>query len=75
MKWDIQTGDIVRLRKKHPCGSDRWQVEKTGVDIRIKCLGCQRKVLLERPDLERKIKALVSRVNSENSSADAATSG
>lgn len=54
-------GDVIRLRKKHPCGSDEWEVVKTGVDIRIKCLGCQRHVLLERTTLERKIKAVVSR--------------
>jgi hypothetical protein len=55
---NISPGDIVRLRKKHPCGSDEWEVVRTGVDIRIKCLGCQRQVLLERTTLERKIKSL-----------------
>lgn len=61
---NISAGDIVRLRKKHPCGSDEWEVIKTGVDIRIKCLGCQRLVLLERTTLEHRIKTLVSKINS-----------
>ena len=58
---EIELGDIVRLRKKHPCGSDEWQVVKLGADIRIKCLKCQRLVLLERIIFERRMKALVSR--------------
>lgn len=58
---EIGLGDIVRLRKKHPCEGDEWQVVKLGVDIRIKCLKCQRQVLLERGTFERRLKTLVSR--------------
>ena len=72
---DIKLGDIVRLRKKHPCGSDEWQVERVGIDIRIRCLGCQRRVLVERTVLERKIKALVLRVNPESDSDEVETPG
>jgi hypothetical protein len=68
---DIKLGDIVRLRKKHPCGSDEWQVERLGIDIRIRCLGCQRRVLVERAILERKIKDLVLRINPESDSDEA----
>ena len=71
---DMRLGDIIRLRKKHPCGSDEWQIERVGIDIRIRCLGCQRQVLVERPILERKIKALVLRVNPESDSNEAQTS-
>jgi hypothetical protein len=65
---DIQPGDVVRLRKKHPCGSDEWQVIQTGADIRIKCLGCQRYILVDRFVLERKIKVFVSRSSSAGGS-------
>lgn len=58
---DIQVGDVVRLRKQHPCGSDEWEVVSVGVDIRARCLGCQRYVLMDRFVLERKVKAVVSR--------------
>jgi hypothetical protein len=58
---EIELGDVVRLRKKHPCGGDEWQVVRLGVDIRIKCLKCRRQVLLERVTFERRMKALVSR--------------
>lgn len=58
---EISLGDVVRLRKKHPCGSNQWQVLRVGADIRIKCLGCGRTVLLQRHAFERQVKAFVSR--------------
>jgi len=61
MVMEIKLGDIVRLKKKHPCGSDEWQVVRLGADIGIKCLGCQRRVLLERSVFERRVKAFISR--------------
>jgi len=54
-------GDVVRLKKKHPCGSDEWQVVRLGADIGIKCLKCQRRVLIARSVFERRVKAFVSR--------------
>jgi hypothetical protein len=61
MVMQISLGDIVRLKKKHPCGSYEWRVIRIGADIGIKCLKCRRYVLLERSFLERRIKAFVSR--------------
>ena len=58
---EIKLGDIVRLKKKHPCGSYEWEVVRLGADIGIKCLKCQRRVLLERSIFERRVKAFVSR--------------
>ena len=69
---EIELGDVVRLRKKHPCGGDEWQVVRLGVDIRIKCLKCQRQVLLERVTLERRMKTMVSRCQAAN---EASTEG
>ncbi len=61
MVMEIKLGDVVRLRKKHPCGSDEWQVVRLGTDIGIKCLKCQRRVLLERRIFERRVKTFISR--------------
>jgi hypothetical protein len=58
---EISLGDIVRLRKKHPCGSYEWQVVRLGADIGIKCRGCNRRVLLERREFERRVKGFISR--------------
>jgi hypothetical protein len=61
MVTEIVLGDVVRLKKTHPCGSDLWEVVRLGADIGIRCRGCQRRVLLPRSTLERRITALVSR--------------
>ena len=58
---DIKLDDVVRLKKKHPCGDDRWRVVRLGADIGIKCLGCQRRVLLQRSVFNRRVKEFVSR--------------
>ena len=56
---DIKTGDIVRLKKKHPCGSYEWQVVRVGADIGIKCRQCQHRVLLPRSVFKRRVKAVI----------------
>lgn len=61
MVLEINMGDVVRLKKKHPCGSYEWQVTRLGADIGIKCLKCQRRVLLERSTFERRVKAFITR--------------
>ena len=61
MVMEIRLDDVVRLKKKHPCGSYEWQVVRLGADIGIRCLQCQRRVLLERSTFERRVKAFVSR--------------
>jgi len=58
---ELRLGDVVRLRKPHPCGSYEWEVVRIGADIGIRCLKCQHRVLLERAVLERRVKAFVSR--------------
>jgi hypothetical protein len=54
-------GDIVRLRKAHPCGGFEWEVVRLGADIGLRCRTCSRRVLLERRVLERRIKTFVER--------------
>jgi hypothetical protein len=56
---DIRLGDIVRMRKPHPCGSDRWEVVRLGADIGIRCQKCARRVLLPRSQFLRQVKALL----------------
>lgn len=57
---EISLGQVVQLRKVHPCGSDRWEVVRLGADIGIRCLGCRRKVLLPRSVFLKKVKHWVS---------------
>lgn len=53
--------DVVRLRKPHPCGSFDWTVVRLGADIGLRCQTCNRKVLLPRRELEKRLKTFVSR--------------
>jgi len=55
----LKVGDIVRLRKAHPCGSIDWKVMRTGMDFRIQCLGCQHQAWIPRIKLERNLKEIL----------------
>ncbi len=54
----IDLGDIVRLRKPHPCGGYEWQVVRLGVDIGLVCTTCGRRVLLPRSKFNKKVKTI-----------------
>lgn len=56
-----QIGDIVRLKKKHPCGSDLWEILRTGMDFGLKCKGCSHFVMMPRPKFERMVRAIMER--------------
>lgn len=58
---ELYIGDVVRLRKPHPCGSFEWTVVRLGADIGLRCHGCQHRVLLPRRTLEKRLKTFVSR--------------
>jgi hypothetical protein len=58
---EFRIGDVIRLRKPHPCGSFDWTVYRLGADIGIKCTGCLRRVMLPRKEVERRMKSFVSR--------------
>ena len=59
MPLDIRVGDVVQMRKTHPCGSDRWMIYRVGADIGIRCLGCSRRVMVPRRKFERGIKRVL----------------
>jgi hypothetical protein len=54
-------GDVVRLRRRHPCGGDTWLVDRLGADIGLRCRTCGRHVLIERATLERRFAAFIER--------------
>ena len=56
MLTEFQTGDWVQMRKPHACGANQWEITRTGADIKIKCLGCGRIVMLPRQDFEKEEK-------------------
>lgn len=60
MPMKLFKGDIVELKKQHPCGSKKWEILRTGMDFRIKCLGCGHSVMISREKLEKRIKKVTS---------------
>ena len=53
---DYKIGDIVELKKQHPCGSKIWEITRTGVDFKFKCKGCEHVIVIERPKALKMIK-------------------
>ena len=56
---DLRLGDMVRLRKPHPCGGYEWEIVRVGADIGLTCSTCQRRVMLTRRELEKRTKAFL----------------
>lgn len=67
MLQDLGLGDIVRLRKPHPCGGYEWKVVRLGADIGLECLTCGHRVLLERRALKNRMKAIVHKAEMADS--------
>jgi len=55
---DIQIGDIIKMKKPHPCGSHEWEVLRVGMDFRLKCMGCGHQVMLPRRTAEKNIRGI-----------------
>jgi len=55
-QMDLRIGDIIRLKKPHPCGSSEWEILRVGMDFRLKCMGCGHLVMLPRKEVEKKIR-------------------
>jgi len=61
MPMELYVGDIVELKKQHPCGNKKFEILRTGADFRIKCLGCEKQLWLARRDLEKRIKKVIAK--------------
>ena len=59
---EYKIGDIVRTKKKHPCGSKLWEITRVGVDFKLKCQGCGDVVILERPKALKAITKIEKRI-------------
>ena len=61
MPMDIRVGDILTMKKEHPCGDKRWLVLRTGMDLKLRCLGCGHEVMGPRSTFERNIRSIEHR--------------
>jgi hypothetical protein len=59
-------GDIVQMKKDHPCGSKEWEIIRVGADIKIKCCGCGRLVMLPRVKFEKDVKKIIKQNSPED---------
>jgi hypothetical protein len=57
--YQPQPGQVVELKKGHPCGENRWEISRLGMDVKLRCLGCGHYVTLPRQHFERRLKRLV----------------
>ena len=55
---DVRIGDVLELKKQHPCGSKRWQVLRVGMDFRLRCEGCQHEMMIPRSRIEKNIRKI-----------------
>ncbi len=53
---EYNTGDIVILKKQHPCGSKEWKIKRIGVDFKLECMGCGHEIMVDRPKALKMIK-------------------
>ncbi len=56
---DLELGDVIRMRKPHPCGGYEWRVVRMGADIGLVCLTCSRRIMLDRRSLRNRMKTIV----------------
>ncbi len=62
MGYEYEVGDIVKLKKPHPCGSFEWEILRVGADFRLKCIGCGHQVMLARRQVEKSTKGLHKKI-------------
>ena len=61
-EMDIRVGDVITLKKQHPCGSKEWEVLRIGADFRLKCKGCDHQIMIPIPQVEKNVRN-ISRID------------
>ncbi len=56
---DLKVGDIIKLKKQHPCGSNEWEILRVGIDFRLKCKGCDHQIMIPRKQVEKNIRQVI----------------
>lgn len=57
---EFSVGQIIKMKKPHPCGENRWEILRTGMDFRLKCLGCGHQIMIPRKTVEKGFRGIVS---------------
>ena len=56
---EFEVGQVVRLKKPHPCGTNQWEILRVGMDFRLKCQGCDHLVMVTRKLVEKNLKGFI----------------
>lgn len=59
MKNNYKLNDIVEMKKPHACQTNKWQITRMGVDIKIKCINCNREIMMDRLEFDKKLKKVI----------------
>ena len=60
MTLDYKLGSIVIMKKQHPCGTNKWEITRVGADIKLRCIECNRSIMLPRMEFNKKLKKVVN---------------
>ena len=60
-RLNYEVGDLVKLKKAHPCGSYEWEILRVGADFRLKCAGCGHQIMIERKTVEKSTRGLTKK--------------
>ncbi len=61
MTFEFEVGDVVSLKKRHPCGSSDWEILRVGADFRLKCMGCGHQIMVARKLVEKNARNLIKK--------------
>ena len=60
-QYQYEVGDIVKVKKQHPCGSSEWEILRVGADFRLKCMGCGHQIMIARRQVEKNTRGLTKK--------------
>ena len=60
---EFHVGDIIKMKKPHPCGSNEWEILRVGMDFRLKCQGCARQVMVPRKLVEKNFRGFIKKAS------------
>ena len=62
---DFELGDVIKMKKAHPCGTNQWEILRVGMDFRLKCCGCGHQVMLPRKQVEKSFRGKIAQYDQE----------
>lgn len=62
---DFELGDVIKMKKAHPCGTNQWEILRVGMDFRLKCCGCGHQVMLPRKQVEKSFQGKIAQNDQE----------